>query len=145
MEDRRWLAELFYWNYSDAQSYGLVLFPSGRVQSDRAHNGHEGAAQCSGLRQDYGGVWCWDGLCRLSRRQPALQREGNHKSWCIYIFLKPFCFALKQNAPDYILSPLPQTYQIPTMQNGPDLAKRFHKELTDMQVSRSALMLALTL
>ena len=27
-----------------------------------------------------------------------------------------------------------QTYQIPTMQNGPDLAKRFYKELTDMQV-----------
>uniref|UniRef100_A0A673ZBB2 Branched-chain-amino-acid aminotransferase n=1 Tax=Salmo trutta TaxID=8032 RepID=A0A673ZBB2_SALTR len=38
-----------------------------------------------------------------------------------------------------------KTYQIPTMQNGPDLAKRFHKELTDMQVSRSALMLGLTL
>uniref|UniRef100_A0AAZ3QL77 Branched-chain-amino-acid aminotransferase, mitochondrial n=1 Tax=Oncorhynchus tshawytscha TaxID=74940 RepID=A0AAZ3QL77_ONCTS len=38
-----------------------------------------------------------------------------------------------------------KTYQIPTMQNGPDLAKRFHKELTDMQVSRSALMLVLTL
>lgn len=28
-----------------------------------------------------------------------------------------------------------QTYQIPTMQNGPDLAKRFYKELTDIQVS----------
>ncbi len=27
-----------------------------------------------------------------------------------------------------------QTYQIPTMKNGPDLAKRFHKELTDIQV-----------
>lgn len=26
-------------------------------------------------------------------------------------------------------------HQIPTMQNGPDLAKRFHKELTDIQVS----------
>ncbi|TRY87807.1 hypothetical protein DNTS_015712 [Danionella cerebrum] len=29
-----------------------------------------------------------------------------------------------------------QTYQIPTMQNGPDLAKRFHKELTDIQYGR---------
>uniref|UniRef100_A0AAZ3PI45 Branched-chain-amino-acid aminotransferase n=2 Tax=Oncorhynchus tshawytscha TaxID=74940 RepID=A0AAZ3PI45_ONCTS len=29
-----------------------------------------------------------------------------------------------------------KTYQIPTMQNGPDLAKRFHKELTDMQYGR---------
>ncbi|KAA0705750.1 Branched-chain-amino-acid aminotransferase, cytosolic [Triplophysa tibetana] len=27
-------------------------------------------------------------------------------------------------------------YQIPTMQNGPDLAKRFHKELTDLQYGR---------
>lgn len=27
-----------------------------------------------------------------------------------------------------------QTYQIPTMKNGPDLAKRFYKELTDIQV-----------
>lgn len=27
-----------------------------------------------------------------------------------------------------------QTYQIPTMENGPDLTKRFHKELTDIQV-----------
>uniref|UniRef100_A0A8C2WFZ2 Branched-chain-amino-acid aminotransferase n=1 Tax=Cyclopterus lumpus TaxID=8103 RepID=A0A8C2WFZ2_CYCLU len=27
-----------------------------------------------------------------------------------------------------------ESYQIPTMQNGPDLAKRFHKELTDIQV-----------
>ncbi|KAA8585477.1 hypothetical protein FQN60_004171 [Etheostoma spectabile] len=27
-------------------------------------------------------------------------------------------------------------YQIPTMQNGPDLAKRFHKELTDIQYGR---------
>ncbi|CAF91454.1 unnamed protein product, partial [Tetraodon nigroviridis] len=27
-----------------------------------------------------------------------------------------------------------QTFQIPTMQNGPDLAKRFYKELTDIQV-----------
>ncbi|XP_053707056.1 branched-chain-amino-acid aminotransferase, mitochondrial isoform X2 [Synchiropus splendidus] len=30
-----------------------------------------------------------------------------------------------------------QTYQIPTMQNGPDLAKRFHKELTDIQYGRT--------
>lgn len=29
-----------------------------------------------------------------------------------------------------------KTYQIPTMQNGPDLAKRFHKELTDLQYGR---------
>lgn len=29
-----------------------------------------------------------------------------------------------------------KTYQIPTMQNGPDLAKRFHKELTDIQYGR---------
>ncbi|CAL8288017.1 unnamed protein product [Boreogadus saida] len=29
-----------------------------------------------------------------------------------------------------------KTYQIPTMQNGPDLAKRFYKELTDMQYGR---------
>uniref|UniRef100_A0A671X8P5 Branched-chain-amino-acid aminotransferase n=1 Tax=Sparus aurata TaxID=8175 RepID=A0A671X8P5_SPAAU len=28
-----------------------------------------------------------------------------------------------------------EMHQIPTMQNGPDLAKRFHKELTDIQVS----------
>ncbi|MED6285516.1 Branched-chain-amino-acid aminotransferase, mitochondrial, partial [Characodon lateralis] len=26
-----------------------------------------------------------------------------------------------------------KTYQVPTMQNGPDLAKRFFKELTDIQ------------
>ncbi|XP_076852782.1 branched-chain-amino-acid aminotransferase, mitochondrial [Brachyhypopomus gauderio] len=30
-----------------------------------------------------------------------------------------------------------QTYQIPTMQNGPELATRFHKELTDMQYGRT--------
>lgn len=30
-----------------------------------------------------------------------------------------------------------QTFQIPTMQNGPDLAKRFHKELTDIQYGRT--------
>uniref|UniRef100_A0A8C1Z021 Branched-chain-amino-acid aminotransferase, mitochondrial n=1 Tax=Cyprinus carpio TaxID=7962 RepID=A0A8C1Z021_CYPCA len=30
-----------------------------------------------------------------------------------------------------------QTYQIPTMKNGPDLAKRFHKELTDIQYGRT--------
>ncbi|XP_040012927.1 branched-chain-amino-acid aminotransferase, cytosolic-like isoform X1 [Xiphias gladius] len=29
-----------------------------------------------------------------------------------------------------------KTYQIPTMENGPDLAKRFHKELTDIQYGR---------
>ncbi|GLD74111.1 branched-chain-amino-acid aminotransferase, cytosolic-like isoform X1 [Lates japonicus] len=29
-----------------------------------------------------------------------------------------------------------KTYQIPTMENGPDLAKRFHKELTDIQHGR---------
>ncbi|KAM8845232.1 branched-chain-amino-acid aminotransferase, mitochondrial isoform 2-T2 [Spinachia spinachia] len=29
-------------------------------------------------------------------------------------------------------------YEIPTMQNGPDLAKRFHKELTDIQYGRKA-------
>ncbi|XP_056309553.1 branched-chain-amino-acid aminotransferase, mitochondrial isoform X3 [Danio aesculapii] len=29
-----------------------------------------------------------------------------------------------------------QTYQIPTMKNGPDLAKRFHKDLTDIQYGR---------
>uniref|UniRef100_A0A3P8TXA2 Branched-chain-amino-acid aminotransferase, mitochondrial n=1 Tax=Amphiprion percula TaxID=161767 RepID=A0A3P8TXA2_AMPPE len=29
-----------------------------------------------------------------------------------------------------------KTYQIPTMQNGPDLAKRFHKELSDIQYGR---------
>nr|XP_023654208.1 branched-chain-amino-acid aminotransferase, cytosolic-like isoform X2 [Paramormyrops kingsleyae] len=29
-----------------------------------------------------------------------------------------------------------QTYKIPTMSNGPDLAKRFHKELTDIQYGR---------
>uniref|UniRef100_A0A3Q2QCN8 Branched-chain-amino-acid aminotransferase n=1 Tax=Fundulus heteroclitus TaxID=8078 RepID=A0A3Q2QCN8_FUNHE len=29
-----------------------------------------------------------------------------------------------------------KTYQIPTMQNGPDLAKRFFKELTDIQYGR---------
>ncbi|XP_037112430.1 branched-chain-amino-acid aminotransferase, mitochondrial isoform X1 [Syngnathus acus] len=29
-----------------------------------------------------------------------------------------------------------QTYQIPTMQNGPDLAQRFYKELTDIQYGR---------
>uniref|UniRef100_A0A3B3ZUE5 Branched-chain-amino-acid aminotransferase n=1 Tax=Periophthalmus magnuspinnatus TaxID=409849 RepID=A0A3B3ZUE5_9GOBI len=29
-----------------------------------------------------------------------------------------------------------QMYQIPTMQNGPDLAKRFYKELTDIQYGR---------
>ncbi|XP_035470821.2 branched-chain-amino-acid aminotransferase, mitochondrial [Scophthalmus maximus] len=29
-----------------------------------------------------------------------------------------------------------KTYQIPTMQNGPDMAKRFHKELTDIQYGR---------
>lgn len=29
-----------------------------------------------------------------------------------------------------------QMFQIPTMQNGPDLAKRFYKELTDIQVRR---------
>ncbi|XP_023204763.1 branched-chain-amino-acid aminotransferase, cytosolic-like isoform X1 [Xiphophorus maculatus] len=29
-----------------------------------------------------------------------------------------------------------KTYQIPTMQNGPDLAKRFYKELTDIQYGR---------
>ncbi|XP_056263103.1 branched-chain-amino-acid aminotransferase, cytosolic-like isoform X2 [Pseudoliparis swirei] len=31
-----------------------------------------------------------------------------------------------------------KTYEIPTMQNGPDLAKRFHKELTDIQYGRKA-------
>nr|XP_019950102.1 PREDICTED: branched-chain-amino-acid aminotransferase, cytosolic-like isoform X2 [Paralichthys olivaceus] len=31
-----------------------------------------------------------------------------------------------------------KTYQIPTMQNGPDLAKRFYKELTDIQYGRNA-------
>ncbi|KAM3598139.1 uncharacterized protein V6R79_014037 [Siganus canaliculatus] len=31
-----------------------------------------------------------------------------------------------------------KTYQIPTMQNGPDLAKRFHKDLTDIQYGRTA-------
>uniref|UniRef100_A0A8C2WC49 Branched-chain-amino-acid aminotransferase n=1 Tax=Cyclopterus lumpus TaxID=8103 RepID=A0A8C2WC49_CYCLU len=31
-----------------------------------------------------------------------------------------------------------ESYQIPTMQNGPDLAKRFHKELTDIQYGRTA-------
>ncbi|XP_077414382.1 branched-chain-amino-acid aminotransferase, mitochondrial [Vanacampus margaritifer] len=31
-----------------------------------------------------------------------------------------------------------QTYDIPTMQNGPDLAKRFYKELTDIQYGRKA-------
>ncbi|XP_077474687.1 branched-chain-amino-acid aminotransferase, mitochondrial [Stigmatopora argus] len=31
-----------------------------------------------------------------------------------------------------------QTHKIPTMQNGPDLAKRFHKELTDIQYGRKA-------
>ncbi|XP_061555752.1 branched-chain-amino-acid aminotransferase, mitochondrial [Phycodurus eques] len=31
-----------------------------------------------------------------------------------------------------------QTYNIPTMQNGPDLAKRFYKELTDIQYGRKA-------
>lgn len=30
-----------------------------------------------------------------------------------------------------------KTYQIPTMQNGPDVAKRFHKELTDIQYGRT--------
>ncbi|KAI2666319.1 Branched-chain-amino-acid aminotransferase, cytosolic [Labeo rohita] len=30
-----------------------------------------------------------------------------------------------------------QTYQIPTMKNGPDLAKRFYKELTDIQYGRT--------
>uniref|UniRef100_A0AAY4D4X2 Branched-chain-amino-acid aminotransferase n=2 Tax=Denticeps clupeoides TaxID=299321 RepID=A0AAY4D4X2_9TELE len=30
-----------------------------------------------------------------------------------------------------------KTYQIPTMQNGPDLAKRFHTELTDIQYGRT--------
>ncbi|KAM6957424.1 LOW QUALITY PROTEIN: branched-chain-amino-acid aminotransferase, cytosolic-like [Aplochiton taeniatus] len=30
------------------------------------------------------------------------------------------------------------TVQIPTMQNGPDLAKRFHKELTDIQYGRNS-------
>uniref|UniRef100_A0A8D3A5B4 Branched-chain-amino-acid aminotransferase n=1 Tax=Scophthalmus maximus TaxID=52904 RepID=A0A8D3A5B4_SCOMX len=34
-----------------------------------------------------------------------------------------------------------KTYQIPTMQNGPDMAKRFHKELTDIQVCATTLML----
>ncbi|XP_036408556.1 branched-chain-amino-acid aminotransferase, mitochondrial [Megalops cyprinoides] len=29
-----------------------------------------------------------------------------------------------------------KTYEIPTMKNGPDLAKRFHKELTDIQYGR---------
>ncbi|XP_072298849.1 branched-chain-amino-acid aminotransferase, mitochondrial [Eucyclogobius newberryi] len=29
-----------------------------------------------------------------------------------------------------------QTFQIPTMENGPDLAKRFYKELTDIQYGR---------
>ncbi|KAJ8251063.1 hypothetical protein GJAV_G00216850 [Gymnothorax javanicus] len=29
-----------------------------------------------------------------------------------------------------------KNYEIPTMKNGPDLAKRFHKELTDMQYGR---------
>ncbi|KAM7371562.1 hypothetical protein PAMP_008786 [Pampus punctatissimus] len=29
-----------------------------------------------------------------------------------------------------------KTYEIPTMQNGPDLAKRFHKDLTDIQYGR---------
>lgn len=34
-----------------------------------------------------------------------------------------------------LLSPPPrQTFQIPTMENGPDLAKRFYRELTDIQV-----------
>ncbi|XP_037332246.2 branched-chain-amino-acid aminotransferase, mitochondrial isoform X1 [Pungitius pungitius] len=31
-----------------------------------------------------------------------------------------------------------KTYEIPTMRNGPDLAKRFHKELTDIQYGRTA-------
>ncbi|XP_034448446.1 branched-chain-amino-acid aminotransferase, cytosolic-like isoform X1 [Hippoglossus hippoglossus] len=31
-----------------------------------------------------------------------------------------------------------KTYQIPTMENGPDLAKRFYKELTDIQYGRKA-------
>ncbi|KAM3863700.1 branched-chain-amino-acid aminotransferase, cytosolic-like isoform 2-T2 [Diretmus argenteus] len=31
-----------------------------------------------------------------------------------------------------------KTHQIPTMQNGPDLAKRFYKELTDIQYGRVA-------
>nr|XP_057904540.1 branched-chain-amino-acid aminotransferase, mitochondrial [Doryrhamphus excisus] len=31
-----------------------------------------------------------------------------------------------------------KTFQIPTMQNGPDLAKRFYKELTDIQYGRTA-------
>nr|XP_061805100.1 branched-chain-amino-acid aminotransferase, cytosolic-like isoform X5 [Nerophis lumbriciformis] len=31
-----------------------------------------------------------------------------------------------------------ETYNIPTMQNGPDLAKRFYKELTDIQYGRKA-------
>ncbi|XP_062337161.1 branched-chain-amino-acid aminotransferase, mitochondrial [Osmerus eperlanus] len=31
-----------------------------------------------------------------------------------------------------------KTYHIPTMQNGPDLAKRFHKDLTDIQYGRNA-------
>lgn len=33
-----------------------------------------------------------------------------------------------------------QTYHIPTMQNGPELAKRFYKELTDIQVSAGKLL-----
>ncbi|MGH0191066.1 UNVERIFIED_CONTAM: hypothetical protein FKN15_056299 [Acipenser sinensis] len=30
-----------------------------------------------------------------------------------------------------------ENYHIPTMENGPDLAKRFHKQLTDIQASRN--------
>lgn len=40
---------------------------------------------------------------------------------------------LSLKAPGLVLFVL-QTYQIPTMQNGPDLAKRFYKDLTDIQV-----------
>lgn len=35
-----------------------------------------------------------------------------------------------------------QMFQIPTMQNGPDLAKRFYKELTDIQVRGRRLVAA---
>lgn len=35
-----------------------------------------------------------------------------------------------------------QTFQIPTMQNGPDLAKRFYRELTDIQVRGRHLVVA---
>ncbi|MEQ2178707.1 hypothetical protein GOODEAATRI_016909, partial [Goodea atripinnis] len=37
-----------------------------------------------------------------------------------------------------------KTYQVPTMQNGPDLAKRFFKELTDIQHSQACAWLGAT-